>query len=255
MSLKKKKKEKYHKMNKSQLTEIKIRGISNNFKNIISREWIDNDDEIKWGNNGIGDRWLNKKFIYIVIYSNGKQNENLFNKDTTIDENFTTIKKSFIDSRREKKMGIIGIYIVSTNDTKKNTRPISDEIRNIITKRRCVICGTKKTLPDHKNDFYNDYRVLDKTTQNIDDFQALCRHCNLQKREVCKKEKKNKKLYSITKIPQFENIVAPWEKKAYDEKDIFNKVDIYWYDPQEFMRKLEQYNKYVVPILFFIRKL
>ena len=102
---------------------------------------------------------------------------------------------------------------------------------------------------------YNDERVLNLKTQKLDDFQALCNHCNLQKRQVSKKESEYQKIYSIKNIPQFRYYFfeIPWEKKNYDIDDINTKVDTYWYDPEEFNRKLLIYVSYVYPIVLYIK--
>lgn len=47
-----------------------VRRLSNNFTEIISRNEIKQYKKLDWGNNGIGDRWANKKFNYISIYNN-----------------------------------------------------------------------------------------------------------------------------------------------------------------------------------------
>lgn len=38
--------------------------------------------------------------------------------------------------------------------------------------------GGSRLCIDHKNDLYNDKRVMNIKTQTIDDFQVLCQHCN-----------------------------------------------------------------------------
>jgi len=40
---------------------------------------------------------------------------------------------------------------------------------------------------DHKDGRKDDWRVSDPKTQQLDDFQPLCRAANLIKREICKK--------------------------------------------------------------------
>jgi 5-methylcytosine-specific restriction endonuclease McrA len=53
------------------------------------------------------------------------------------------------------------------------------------------MCGShSNTVIDHKNDLYNDETVLNVDTQTIDDFQVLCTHCNLLKRQISIDEKK-----------------------------------------------------------------
>lgn len=57
-----------------------------------------------------------------------------------------------------------------------------------ITKLNCVNCFSNKEIQcDHKNDLKNDFRVLKKETQVLDDFQPLCRHCNMKKKSVKQK--------------------------------------------------------------------
>ena len=57
---------------KNNIDELII-DITNNFTKIISiNEIKENYKELYWGGNGIGDRWINKKFNYTVIYSNKK---------------------------------------------------------------------------------------------------------------------------------------------------------------------------------------
>jgi len=51
--------------------ESLVMTLSNNFTEIISRDIVKNYEELNWGDNGIGDRWANKKFNYTVIYSTG----------------------------------------------------------------------------------------------------------------------------------------------------------------------------------------
>ena len=99
-------------------------------------------------------------------------------------------------------------------------------------------------------DLYNDIRVLSVKTQLISDFQPLCNHCNLQKREICKTEKQTKKLYSakniqMLKIHPFE---FHWEKKVFNINDITCKNGTFWFDPVEFNRNISVYSMYV-PII------
>ncbi len=63
---------------------------------------------------------------------------------------------------------------------------IRKDIWKTITQMNCLNCFTNKDIQcDHKNDLKNDPRVLIKETQQLDDFQPLCRHCNMKKKK-CK---------------------------------------------------------------------
>lgn len=65
---------------------------------------------------------------------------------------------------------------------------IRRDIWDAITKLNCVNCFSNQEIQcDHKNDLKNDPRVLVKATQMMEDFQPLCRHCNMKKKSVKQK--------------------------------------------------------------------
>jgi hypothetical protein len=240
---------------------ILVAKLSNNFTSIISRDELKNYDILNWGNNGIGDRWANKKFNYTSISSNGKHKLYSENLDDVIDSNLLSefINKSSVDNNALNK-GIIGIFVHSK---RKNiiTRPIRKDISVAIKKKNCVSCGsTSDIICDHKNDIYNDINVLNTLTQNISDFQPLCNHCNLVKRQIFKDEYKNNKLYSAKNLEKYNifDFEFPWEKKSFDIEDTNTKIDTYWYDPVEFNKKIYYYIKYKIPIIneikFLVKK-
>jgi len=77
-------------------------------------------------------------------------------------------------------------------------RRINTSIDNYWKKFSCIHCGSNKDMcVDHKNDLYNDERVHNVKTQRQDDFQPLCRGCNLIKRAVCKKTKEQNKRQAL----------------------------------------------------------
>ena len=194
----------------------------------------------------------NKKFNYSVVYSKKKNPTKTYSENNN-DEIPVNILLEF--QSKTTGCGIIGIYVHSKR-LNTQARPIKKEIQDEIKKRCCVVCGSKaEIICDHKNDLYNDKRVLDVKTQMLDDFQALCNHCNLQKRQVCKDEKMYCKLYSAKKIPQFAIFPYefPWEKKVYNETEIDCKKDSYWYDPVEFGKKIYKYNTFI-QVLHDIRR-
>jgi hypothetical protein len=116
------------------------------------------------------------------------------------------------------------------------------------------MCGShSNTVIDHKNDLYNDETVLNVDTQTIDDFQVLCTHCNLLKRQISIDEKKNKKIYSAKNLDRFKiyDFEFPWEKMSF-EKDYIDKYTKHcslWYDPIEFQRKIRFYELSTLPIV------
>lgn len=230
---------------KENIDELIIKA-TNNFTKILSiNEIKENYKELYWGGNGIGDRWVNKKFNYTVIYSKKKIMLYSENDNDIIPDN---ILNEFL--LNNKGNGIIGIFVHSKRKNKQN-RPINKNIHKLITNLSCVICGTNNTICDHKNDLYNDNRVLNIKTQLISDFQPLCNHCNLQKRQVSKIENQTNKIYSAKNIQRYKiyDFEFPWEKKVFDKKDIYCKIGTYWYDPVEFDRNIYYYSIYILPII------
>lgn len=231
--------------NKENMDEIIIKATDNFTKILSTTEIKDKYIELYWGGNGVGDRWANKKFNYSVIYS--KKQPSLYSENDD-DQIPPYILTEFLQTN--KGVGIIGIFVHSkrTNNPK---RPISKNIHKEITRLSCVICGTQNTICDHKNDIYNDNRVLNIETQLMCDFQPLCNHCNLQKRQICKMEEQTKKIYSAKNIQRYQiyPFEFPWEKKVFDKNDIHCKNGTYWFDPVEFDKNIYYYSLYVIPII------
>ena len=226
--------------------------LTNNLTDYIPREKLHSYPALNWGNNGVGDRWAKKRFNYCVLYrGNGGIKYYCENdKEYVIDND---IIKTCTKNTTIKRNGIIGIFVFSKR-TNIPSRPIRNSIRSQIITQQCVMCGTTSSVEcDHKNDLYNDPRVLDSIQQNIDDFQPLCRHCNLVKRQIHVKEMAynegkrddEKKIYSVKNLPQFSwvSFPIPWEMKVFDISDPSTKMDTYWYDPIEFQTKLQDYYK------------
>ena len=104
----------------------------------------------------------------------------------------------------------------------------------------CVVCGSNSDLvTDHKNDLYNDPRVLSTQTQTVDDFQCLCNHCNLVKREVSVTTRRTGQRYVATRIPSMNifgiDFVAG--DATFDPLNVDAMVGTFWYDPVEFKKQ------------------
>ena len=185
----------------------------NGYSNWITREQISANETLDWGKNGAG-----RHGVY------------------------------FSDNRyiwqKEGKRSITALRTIgfSDNELYGAIRPINANIHKYHKKIGCVVCGSHSDLvTDHKNDLYNDPRVLDSKTQTIDDFQCLCNHCNLQKRQISKMTKKTGKRIGATSIPSLSVFGIDFVEgdENFDEKDINAMVGTYWYDPVEFMKKIK----------------
>lgn len=140
-----------------------------------------------------------------------------------------------------KKGAVTRLRLVGANNAAFDSqkRPIRKDIRVHHMKWGCVVCGSKSDLVcDHKNDLYNDPRVLNLETQTLDDFQCLCNHCNLQKRQVAKETRASGKRYGATNIKQMAVFGIDFISgdETYDKDDPNAMVGTYWYDPLAFMK-------------------
>lgn len=147
------------------------------------------------------------------------------------------------EAKRGKGRKVIALKLNGLKDNKINgsSHPISNHIKKHfkenMLKYGCVSCGTHSDLCiDHKNDLYNDELVLNVNTQQVTDFQYLCNHCNIVKREVCQKTKKTGKRYGATNLLKFKNLNIDFIEgdETFDPADPKAMVGTYWYDPQAF---------------------
>jgi len=130
----------------------------------------------------------------------------------------------------------------NTEGRDNTNRPIRKDIDTYYKSQPCICCGrTNDLVCDHKNDLYNDPRVLDTKTQTFDDFQCLCRGCNLRKREVSNKTKAEGKRISAQMMPfiktMFPGLHFTKGDFTFIKEDPAGMVGTYWYDPADFINK------------------
>ena len=105
-------------------------------------------------------------------------------------------KASTIDLfMNEDVMRIARIEFDSSPIVKRDMHPINKQIRHELMDeyKCCINCGNHKNLIiDHKNDMYNDSKVLSIDTQNKDDFQVLCNKCKDLKSNIAHRSEKKK---------------------------------------------------------------
>jgi len=125
-------------------------------------------------------------------------------------------------------------------------RPIRKDIRAYHVSQSCIVCGSKSDLVcDHKNDVYNDPRVLDTKTQTLEDFQCLCNHCNLQKRQIAKETRSSGKRYGATRIPQLAVFGIDFIQgdETFDQDNPNAMIGTYWHDPVAFMTYIKEHTE------------
>ena len=146
---------------------------------------------------------------------------------------------------------------VGISDSHIHVRPIRANIRSQLLSLtpNCLHCGTNRTLViDHKNDIYNDIRVLNSDTQCLDDFQVLCDKCNNDfKHNAHEREKRSGRLHcarDVGLIALRNDPEYPWEKvlTEYDERIIWCKQYTYWYDVAAFWARRDWYVYGIIPL-------
>ena len=177
----------------------------------VSRETLD-ASVLNWGNNGVG-----RHGIYFGD------------------------KRYLWEKQGKRKIHALRTIGFSENILYGAERPIREDIHKFHKQQGCVVCGSHSDLvTDHKNDLYNDPRVLNRTTQTIDDFQCLCNHCNLQKRQVSKTTLETGVRFAATNIPS----LAPYGidfiqgDDTFDPSDPNAMVGTFWYDVVAFHQHL-----------------
>jgi len=242
--------------------EIKkrVNEITKNHENILSIE----DAQILrlhgGPGNGSGDRTkISKMYVNTTIYgsiTHPMTYPKCYNEHIELTEEDMKRIEEYKKERKDKGLkcgqGVIGFIIQGENDDKQTKRPISKDIKKFHLQSPCVICDTNKTICDHKNDLYNDPRVLDIKTQTKDDFQSLCNNCNLRKRAVSMKTVKEKKRQppGAAALAMNGGIEFTYGDETFDPKDPQAMVGTYWYDPIAFGKEClkintsDQYNYY-----------
>jgi|TARA_Y100000816_G_scaffold239704_1_gene186092 5-methylcytosine-specific restriction endonuclease McrA len=177
----------------------------------------------------------------LELGSNGAQRHGIFFGD----------KRYKWEKKSGKRNKTIALRTVGKNEVKliQKNHFIRDDIREYHSKFPCVVCGQNTNLQcDHKNDLYNDARVLNGRTQTIADFQSLCTHCNTKKRQIAKDTRKTGKRYGGTNIPTLAVFGIDFIEgdETYDENDINAMRGTYWYDPVAFMQHIK--NLYKLPL-------
>lgn len=189
--------------------------------------------------NGNGGSWCRRSGVggrkIAVMYSNGGI-DCRWDPDP---EEQQEVEAAFREHCTPSKQGARKIEYVRSFGlvTADMARPIRSDIKRHYAIKPCSACGSTSDLVcDHKNDMYNNPRVLDAATQQLSDFQSLCNSCNLRKRQVARTTRAQGKRYGATRIPSMVpfgvDFVIGTEKLDLGDPNVM--VGTYWYDPVKF---------------------
>lgn len=99
-------------MIKRNIHDLVLRATDNFTKIIFTDDIKEQYPELYWGGNGVGDRWLNKKYNYSIIYSNKTIRLYSENENDEIPPNILQ------EINYKTKSIIIGLFVHSNQYTK-----------------------------------------------------------------------------------------------------------------------------------------
>lgn len=138
--------------------------------------------------------------------------------------------KKYNIERKRKNGRIFSIKADGFNKNTKINQSIRTDIYKAIQSQRCVILDISTNIEcDHKDGMKDDWRLNDKSLQEIEDFQPLSKTANDAKRQHCKKCRETGIRYDAKKLGYSESYVLGNENSK-------TCVGCYWHDPKEFNR-------------------
>lgn len=131
--------------------------------------------------------------------------------------------------RRKEGGKVISVQLNGFNQSEvRKNRGIRKDIVSTLTKERCVVLYTGSNIEiDHKNARYDDPRVMNSSTQTLDDFQAMSKAANDAKRQHCKNCIRTGKRFNATCLGYKEGFIVGNEETSVC-------IGCYWYDPKRF---------------------
>lgn len=150
-------------------------------------------------------------------------------------------KKYIVEFDKTQTSGnsIDAVRLNGFNTEESFNQNIRQEIKNYYKDKNCVMLGINgksentKIEIDHKDGRKNDLRVGDTQTQQLEDFQPLCKAANDVKRQICKTCKETNKRWNAKNIKG--NPYAFYEgDENYSEE--LGCIGCYQYDPVEYRK-------------------
>lgn len=133
--------------------------------------------------------------------------------------------------------GIDAIRLAGFRKEDPFTQYIRPDIKQKISKQRCVILGTSNPEVDHKNGMKNEGRVMKNEAQELTDFQPLSKAANDAKRQFCKECRMTGIRYDAKKLGY---PMSYYQGVAAHNNEENACVGCYWYDPIEFKKHLKE---------------
>ena len=151
----------------------------------------------------------------------------------------SSLAKEFIiefDKNLTSGNGIDAIRLNWFNTNNSWSQNIRKDIKDFYKSKRCIILWTSNPEVDHKNGWKNSERVMNPSTQTLDDFQPLSKAANDAKRQHCINCKKTWIRFDAKKLWYTESYYEGDERHIWDEN--WCKW-CFWYDPIAFRKRFK----------------
>lgn len=154
----------------------------------------------------------------------------------------SAIAKKFIvefDKSRTSGNSIDAIRLNGFNRQVSFNQAIRKDIKDFYKDQKCVMLGVRgfsentRIEIDHKDGRKEDWRVSNPLTQQLEDFQPLCKAANDVKRQICKECKSSNIRWDATNIKG--NPYPFYEGDEYYTEEL-GCVGCYQYDPVEYRK-------------------
>lgn len=175
-------------------------------------------------------RWVNvsefkNKYVSLKLGNGGSwcRKSSLLQKKYIVEFNKSLTSSNSIDA----------IRLNGFNEEINFNQTIREDIKKYYKNKNCVVLGingkSENTIIeiDHKDGQKNNEKVSNTKTQELSDFQPLCKAANNIKRQICKKCKLTNIRWDATQIEGFPISYYKGEK----ELNIYGCDGCFWYDP------------------------
>jgi len=165
---------------------------------------------------------INSMLIMAGFTQSSGNGSDMFQNDRGLGTEYTIDKRYSDSPRRLEYVRLLG------TSTPKKTASIPKIARDTYSRCNCAHCGTGSNIQiDHK-----DGRKHHGGKNTIDDFQPLCQHCNLVKREHCKECTKVSKRFDARLLGYRTGWILGG--RSYTSAGC---IGCYWYDAQAFKQR------------------
>jgi len=146
------------------------------------------------------------------------------------------VDKSITNGNKIDRIRLNGF---NTSNDKNISQTIRADIKNEISKKRCVVLGTNRSCDhkvevDHKDGRKIDERIMNTKTQLLEDFQPLSKPANDAKRQFCKECKETNLRYDAKLL----GYPISFTKGDINFTEELGCSGCFWYDPIAFRQEL-----------------